>query len=388
MPFAAGEYAMLHSMFVYPWDLQDEGTAEVAARLSGAGLNAVSVSTAYHAGKFLRPHGRNGRVIFTEDGTVFFQPDPSRYGRLQPQAAKMVSEHDTLSSLARSAPDLHVTAWTVGLHNSRLGAAHPDLACQTAFGDVLVNALCPSQPEVRHYLTALCLDTAAQAGVRDIAIETPGFQAYHHGHHHEFELIALPPAAEALLGTCFCQACIARARDAGIDGAGLAARTRRDLDAFFADGTASLPDPVQDAEWAAWQDLRAGIVTSLIAEVRAALPAETGLSVIPSVLTPNALCWREGSDLADLARAAGRLDVTAYQCGPEAIARDIADVRATSGPDANIGFILRPTWPHVNDAAEFAACIGAARAAGADRLSFYNYGHMRLQSLDWIAAAL
>lgn len=379
---------MLRGMFVYPWDLRDEGTAEVAARLAGAGLDAVSVATAYHAGKFLRPHAPSGRVVFPEDGTVYFRPDPSRYGRLQPQPARMVADHDALASLARHAPDLHVTAWTVGLHNSRLGAMHPDLACQTPFGDVLVNALCPSQPEVRRYLTALCLDTAAQPGVREVVIETPGFQTYRHGHHHEFELIDLPPAAETLLGTCFCPACLARAREAGIDGQALAARTRDALDAFLADADAILPDPQADAEWAAWQTLRAETVTSLISEIRAALPRATSLSVIPSVQTPNSLCWREGSDLAALAAAAGRLDVTAYQRGPEAIARDITEVRAAAGPDARLGFILRPTWPHVSGAAELAACVTAARAAGADRISFYNYGHMRLQSLDWIAAAL
>lgn len=379
---------MRHGMFVYPWDLLDEGTAQVAARLAGAGLGRIALATAYHAGKFLRPHGPRGRVIFPEDGTVYFRPDPARYGRLQPQAARMVDRHDALAELARHAPDLQVTAWTVGLHNSRLGAAHPDLACQTPFGDVLVNALCPSQPEVRRYLAALCLDTAAQPGVREVAIETPGFQTYRHGHHHEFELVDLPPAAETLLGTCFCAACLERARAAGLDGAGLAERARRVLDAFLADGSAPLPDPGTDPDWAAWQDLRAQTVTSLIAEIREALPRETGLSVIPSVQTPNSLCWREGSDLAVLARTADRLDVTAYQRGAEAIAADIAEVRATAGDAARIGFILRPTWPHVAGAEDLAACVAAARAAGADRISFYNYGHMRLQSLDWIARAL
>lgn len=375
-------------MFVYPWDLQDEGTAEVAARLTGAGLNAVSLATAYHAGKFLRPHAPRGRVYFPEDGTVYFRPDPARYGRLQPQAARMVRDHDALAGLARHAPDLQVTAWTVGLHNSRLGAAHPDLACQTPFGDVLVNALCPSQPEVRRYLAALCLDTAAQPGVREVAIETPGFQTFRHGHHHEFELLDLPPAAETLLGICFCPACLTRAREAGLDGEALAAEARRALDAFLADGGAPLPDPRHDPDWAALQDLRAETVTSLVRDIREALPRETGLSIIPSVQTPNSLCWREGSDLAALARAADRLDVTAYQRGAEAIGADIAEVRATAGPEASLGVILRPTWPHVTGAEELAAGVAAARAAGADRISFYNYGHMRLQSLDWIARTL
>ncbi|MGB8815457.1 MAG: hypothetical protein WCC57_19955, partial [Paracoccaceae bacterium] len=70
------------------------------------------------------------------------------------------------------------------------------------------------------------------------------------------------------------------------------------------------------------------------------------------------------------------------------IAQDMDQVRAAAGDAAVIGFILRPTWPHVTGPDDLAACVASARAAGAAQLSFYNYGHIRLQSLDWIAAAL
>ncbi len=379
---------MANGMYVYAWDLWQEGVVPVADRLRAAGLSGVSIATAYHAGKFLRPHAPRGRVWFPDDGTVYFKPDPALYGRLAPQAARMVGAFDALGELATRAPDLRVTAWTVGLHNSRLGAAHPDLACQTPFGDPLVNALCPSQPEVRAYLAALALDTARQPGLREIAIETPGFQTYRHGHHHEFELIELPEAAETLLGLCFCSACRARARAFGIDADRLAAEAVRRLDAFFADGHAPLSDLRIDADWSAFMACRAATVTSLVAEVRATTPAQVTLAVIPSVQSPNSLCWREGSDLAELAQVADRLEVPAYQRGAEAIESDMAEVRAAAGGSAQVGFILRPTWPHVSGAEELTNCVAAARANGADRMSFYNYGHMRLQSLDWIAAAL
>lgn len=379
---------MRRGMYVYAWDLWQEGTAAVAGRLRDAGLNALSLATAYHAGKFLRPHGPDGKVWFPEDGTVYFRPDAARYGRLQPQAASMVAEYDALPALARTAADFHVTGWTVGLHNSRLGALHPDLCCQTPFGDPLINALCPSQPEVQSYLVALCLDIAAQPGIGEIAIETPGFQTYRHGHHHEFELIALTEAVETLLGTCFCAACLARAKAVGLNAEALARQARRDLEAFFADGAAPVLNPQADPDWAALQACRADTVTSLVAEVRAALDGAVSLAVIPSVQTPNSLCWREGSDLAALAKVADRLEVPAYQTGPAAIAADMDQVRAAAGDAAAIGFILRPTWPHVTGPDDLAACVTSARAAGASQLSFYNYGHMRLQSLDWIAAAL
>ena len=379
---------MRHGMYVYAWDLWHEGTAAVANRLRGVGIDGIALATAYHAGRFLRPHAPHDRVYLPDDGTVYFRPDASLYGRLQPRAATMVDHCDALSELATLAPDLAVAAWTVGLHNSRLGALYPDLTCQTPFGDPLINALCPSQPEVRDYLIALCRDTATQPGVTEVMIETPGFQTYRHGHHHEFELVELTPAADALLGLCFCKACCDRARTLGLDAGALARRAQESLAAFLADGAAALPDMQADPDWKALIACRCDTVTSLVAEVRASLPTNVQLAVIPSVQTPNHLCWREGSDLGALARVCDRLEVPAYQCGPAAIATDIADVRQASGTDATLGFILRPTWPHVGGPAELTACVAAARQAKADRLSFYNYGHMRLQSLDWIAAAI
>ena len=375
-------------MYVYPWDLWQEGTVEVAARLRGAGINAVSLSTAYHAGKFLRPHAPRDHVWFPDDGTVYFHPDPALYGRLRPQAARMVQEFDALRELNAKAPDLRVTGWTVALHNSRLGALHPDLTSQTVLGDPLVNALCPSNPEVREFLVALCQDTAAQPGVAEIAIETPGFQTYRHGHHHEFELVELTLPAETLLETCFCPACRSLARAQGIDADRLATAAGVRMEAFLADPGAPLLDLLTDPDWTEYQACRTQTVTSLVAEVRAALPQTTELSVIPTVQSPNSLCYREGSDLSALARVADRLEVPAYQRGAAAIAADMAEVRQAAGAVAQVGFILRPTWPHVNGPAELAACLAAARQNGSDRLAFYNYGHMRLQSLDWIAEAL
>jgi hypothetical protein len=64
----------------------------------------------------------------------------------------------------------------------------------------------------------------------------------------------------------------------------------------------------------------------------------------------------------------------------------MAEVRAVVGENARIGFILRPTWPHVQGPDDLTVCLHAATDAGAETISFYNYGHMRLQSLNWISA--
>ena len=380
---------MMHSaMYLYAWDLQEEGVGEVAARLRGAGLDTVSLATSYHAGKFLRPHAPQRKVYFPEDGTVYFRPDMSRYRRIRPRVNSQVGEFDALRELEKHAADLRRVGWTVGLHNTPLGLEHPDLTAHNAYGDPLYNSLCPSQPEVRDYLVALCADLGANYSLAEVMIETPGWQAFRHGHHHEFELIELSDRVETMLGMCFCDACSAGARAAGIDAERLAASTRRELDRFFATGEAPATDPATDPDWRALHEWRAGVVTTLVQEVRAALDRAVGLAVIPTVQTPNALCWIEGSDLPRLAEAADRLEIPAYQRGLEAIGKDISAVRQDAGEAARLGYILRPTWPHLSGADELRDAVRLVADAGAESVAFYNYGHMRLQSLDWIRDAL
>lgn len=378
---------MKHGMYLYPWDIEDEGADVVIGRLRDAGIDGLTVATSYHAGKFVRPHATGRKVYFPEDGTAYFRPDPRRYGRIKPRANSRVEQFDALGVLARYAHTMPVTGWTVGLHNTPLGQAHPELVVRNAYGDPLWNALCPAQPEVRRYLVSLCADLAHNHPVAEVAIETPGWQAYRHGHHHEFELIDLTPAAQVLLGMCFCDACVASAAQAGINAADLARRTRSELDRFFADGTEPPTNPLADAEWVAFLAWRADIVTGLVAEVRAAMPEEVGLAVIPTTQSPNSLCWIEGSDLAALAKVA-RLEIPAYQSGVPAIVKDVGATAAAAGTGASLGYILRPTPPNLPSAGDVRTVVREIGATGAASISFYNYGHMRLSSLGWIKAAI
>lgn len=379
---------MRKAMYTYAWDLQDEGVETVASRLRDAGLNTVTVATSYHAGKFVRPHAPNGKVYFPEDGTIYFKPDLNRYGRLKPLVNSMVEDFDALRELELRAPDLDRVSWTVGLHNTPMGMAHSDLTAQTVFGDPLFNSLCPSQPEVRDYLVALCADLGANYALSELSIEAPGWQAYRHGHHHEFELIDLSARVEIMLGTCFCDACRTGARAHGIDIDGLASSTHNQLEAFFTDGTEPSVNPKTHPEWRALHAWRARVVAELVAEVREALNKNVSLAIVPTVQSPNALCWTEGSDLSLLAKVANRLEIPAYQIGVSAIAQDVAEVRDAAGADAQIGYILRPTFPNLKNAKEVSEAVRLLMQADAQSIAFYNYGHMRLQSLDWIKAAL
>src|SRR3954467_4064758 len=162
------------AIYAYPWDLADEGVSSVVERVAALGINTITIAASYHAGKFLRPHGPGGKVYFPEDGTVYFNADGSRYALMTPVVSRLTRERDVLRQLT-SDGRVAVNAWLVLLHNSRLGAIHPDSTVRNAFGDRYVYSLCPSAPESREYAIRLCRDVTDNYGVTGISLETPGF---------------------------------------------------------------------------------------------------------------------------------------------------------------------------------------------------------------------
>ena len=146
------------AIYAYPWDLAETGVSAAVDRFLALGLDTVTIAGSYHAGKFLRPHGKAGKVYFPEDGTVYFKPDPSRYGAIKPIANSMLSSgQDMVRELSRQGR-LATNVWLVLLHNTRLGAAHIEFTVANAFGDRYVYNLCPSDPEARAYAIGLARD--------------------------------------------------------------------------------------------------------------------------------------------------------------------------------------------------------------------------------------
>lgn len=78
------------SMWTYLWDLVDEGYEQVFRNLSENRLTCLSLATAYHAGKFLAPHNPKRKMVFPEDGTVYFNPKHNLYGKIHPKANSLV----------------------------------------------------------------------------------------------------------------------------------------------------------------------------------------------------------------------------------------------------------------------------------------------------------
>jgi hypothetical protein len=384
------------AIYVYPWDLADEGVANVVDCVEAFGIDTITIAGSYHAGKFVRPHGAAGKVYFPEDGTVYFDAHPSCYGSIKPVASRLTRERDLLRELTSNGR-VAANVWLVLLHNSRLGEMYPQATVRNAFGDRYVYSLCPSAPETREYAIALCRDVTNHYPVTGITLETPGFLPYAHGFHHEFAMLKPNRWIENRLGLCFCDHCVAKAQAAGIDASLLKDRVREDIDAYLG-ATDDFPDDMADAFWvgdvvadgalAQFLRWRCEVVTSLVSEIRAAVRADANVAVIPSVARPTAGAWYEGSDLRALAQATGIIEVSCYEPSAQRVRADIADVSRRVKGAGSVRGILRPGFPDLQSRDEFVAAATALRDAGVSGIAFYNYGHLRRGTLAWIADAV
>ena len=385
------------AMYAYAWDLAEAGVPAVVDELQALRINTITLAASYHAGKFIRPRGRSGKVYFPEDGTVYFRPNPDRYGEIKPVPNHMLEDLDVLEEVCNS-PRMSAHAWLVLMHNTRLGETHPDATVVNAFGDRYVYNLCPFAPAARRYAVALCADVAERYAIDGISLETPGFLPYAHGFHHEFALVRQNAWLDRLLGLCFCEHCLAGAGAADIDGARLRHKVCETIERYLSSGL-DFPDDMADAFWLADVVLdpdlarflrwRCEVVSSLVAEIRAAVRSDASVAVIPSVARPTGGAWYEGSDLAALASAAGIVEVCFYEPGPARIRSDLWDVRRRlAHGDGRPRGILRPGHPDLAGREAVLDAVAALAAGGVEDLAFYNYGHLRQASLDWMEEAL
>ncbi len=384
------------AIYTYAWDLAEAGVAEAVGGFRELGLNTVTIAGSYHAGKFLRPHGKTGKVYFPQDGTVYFNADPSRYGAIKPVANAMLAERDILRELTNQ-KDIATNVWFVLLHNTLLGTAHPEATAANAFGDRYIYSLCPSAPAARAYAIGLARDVTETYEVSGISLESPGFAPYAHGFHHEFALNQPNRWLDNQLGLCFCDHCVAGASSAGIDAAALKKRVARDVSDYLASDIDFPPDMAEafwladtrsDGELGAFLNWRCTVVTSLVAEIRHAVRPDANVAVIPSVARPTGGAWYEGGDIAALAEAAGIIEACFYEPTAARVKADLFDVKRRLRGKGELRGILRPAYPDLNNKGELLAAVAALTEGGVSGLAFYNWGHLRQANVVWIGDAM
>ena len=230
-----------------------------------------------------------------------------------------------------------------------------------------------------------------------VSLETPGFLPYAHGFHHEFALVRPNRWLDSQLGLCFCEHCVAGARRAGIPAESLRRQVASEIVAYLASAV-DFPTDMAEAFWLAdtrtngdlhaFLDWRSTVVTSLVREIRETVRKDAAVAVIPSVAWPTGGAWYEGGDLKALAEAADIIEACFYEASPSRVAADLHDVRRRLRGVGGLHGIVRPAFPDLEAKADFLGAMVALGREGVRELAFYNWGHLREDSLNWIPEGL
>ena len=374
------------SIWAYPWDLHDIGIDQAVARITEAGANMISLAAAYHAGRFVQPGNPRRRVYFPQDGTIYYRSDPARWqgSEIQPLTADSVTtEGDMLTEMIRRRDKggLGVSAWTVCLHNTRLGMLHPQHCTRTAHGDPNFYALCPSSPVVRDYVCRLVQEIAETYAPNRIEIESPDFMGFSHGYHHEKDGLPLSPQDIFLLGLCFCPHCLTAAHAKGIQAEAARHQAQTLLDDAFA-RELPLPKPGPcPPDLQAYIQWRSTPVTDLMAELRHKVRAPTQLLLIDAEGTADT-----GINLPALIPHLDGILFCAYRTPQARIAPLMAETRALLGPHKTLVAGFQLFHPATKDRADLASRV-AATLPHTDGTNFYCLGLVPPARLDWIRSA-
>lgn len=398
-------------MFVFGTDLIDEGYTTVLHNLKDrAGVDAVSLSATYHNARDIFPHNPRSHVYKHEGDVAWFQPQRDNFrSGLVPTTAQESKSEDVLARLCVEAERLGmpVNAWTIFLHNSRLGREHPDCTTRNIYGDAYVTDLCPANPRVQDYARELCEDITRYP-VASILAESLHYRPFEHGLHHERYLLDIPLTMRSYLSLCFCKYCTAAASNSGVDVERLGTELRTQLDQLWLDepsqtGTSPLPlgNELQ-AELDAYLDVRERTVTNLISDARGVAAAH-GVEftfidhggAMPHVMrgttaddSITVLSRKLGVNVREAASVSDELSILGYVDTPERLEKKITAYRDTVSPVTPFSVVLRPLIPDSEDADNFSAKVRVVKKSGAVALHIYHYALMPLRRLDWIRTAL
>jgi len=393
---------MRKGFFAYPWDLQDEGIGTALGTMrEQCACNAIALTSSYHSGRIFRP--RLARKIYTRPGAaVAFQPRAENYeaGAPLPVVEPHLVEAHVLARV-RDWCETHgmdFGLWTVGLHNSTLGSAHPELVMRNCFGDLYEYILCPSAPGARAYLRGLIRDICDQFRPQRILLETAAFLGMLHWVHHEKFPATIGETESALSFLCFCPECLRRAAEMGVDGEAVRAQVARWSEAFLAQERGALPCAfimadlpaliVESPELYGYLQMRVEATTTLIKELwEIASRFGSLLVVMPAAFgQPVARAWREGMSLRRLADACDALLPLTYHSDPQQIAADLAWTKMLSG-QAPFDAGLSAGYPTALSADNLAAQALTCQREGAQGIYYYNYGMLTEGRLDWVGHA-
>lgn len=391
------------AVWAYPWTFNRDTIDTELESLSDAGVDSITIAGHYHSIQTLVPRTagealKNG-VFESYPGGCHFDPD-SRYfddTDINPPIIRSETNgQDSFGRITSAAADHHlnINAWTVCLHNSRLGAENPQYRVESAFGDARDHALCPSHPEVRTYYERI-VRSLRDYNIARIDLESIGFPTAFHGHGHQFghlkNHVVTSDSGRWLLSQCFCDGCRAAATDYEVEFDAAQTLVREMAHDALRGTTSELP-PLDELinshkEIQSLLSFRAGIVEQFISQVVAAsgpVPLNyylaDGLGYLPKDVE-----WA-GVKLDQLAEYLDSVTALCYTASPETARKRVQAARSAFGGHVHAGVTLDPEVIENEDT--FSDVVTASRNTATGQLNIYNYSLLGDEQVDWLENAV
>lgn len=392
-------------IWIYPWDLQDEGISKVLDRLQANGITGVNVTGLYHSGRFFLPHNPNRKVHFPEPGALYFEPDPSWYGKLkiQPPVSRFASNsfwHELREETDKRSMSL--TCWVLGLHNSQIGFEHPETSVVNAFGDRVSVALCPSHPDVQKMLLAVVEDLTNNFQFDRILIESLEYMPFRHDYHHEVIGVSLTPAVEFLMSLSFNEHLVQDAKKQGIDIEQVRLFVKETCEKQFENPHQPLNLTWQDlheavnGEFGKYLSLREKYLTTFIQNIHQVVKENGGAKLATLDFGPilsmgaHQASWENGVNLQQWSSYVDELHPTFYFTDQQVFQQKVQEYKSLTEQlkrDVQVIPAIRSILPQVASKEDLEKSIHLLKELS-DGYTFYNYGFMSYQTLKWIGEVL
>lgn len=384
------------TVWTYPWAFDADGIDDELADLRDAGVTALSVAGHYHSIQTLLPGSGETELFESYPGGCHFDPEPAHFTDtdVDPPVNDSGPDggSDAFGTVADAAADvgLAVHAWTVCLHNTRIGTENPGYRVQSAFGDVHDHSLCLSRPAVQAYYEGV-VRSLCDYGIDRVDLESLGFPDALHGHGDRFGHLknhaVTSEAGRFLLSQCFCDGCRAAATDHVVDLE--AARTRvRDLLRQDVRGPTAESPSVSDLadrheEIRALLSFRAATVDRFVrrlADTSGDVPLHyylaDGGGYVPSAVESA------GVDLDRLGEHLDSLTAICYTADPGVARERIRKARASFAGPVHAGVTFDPAVVGTED--EFRTVTDVARDTATGDLALYNYSLLGETRREWL----
>ena len=381
-------------LFLYPWSFAEEGCERLIEYARGLGIGRLYVASAYHAGFLVHPYSSECKIRLLEDGVIYFRPDQRSWSgcRIQPTVSALCESTNVFGDICVAAERaaVELCAWTVCLHNTRIGLQYPECTVQNVYGDSYPHALTPGHPDARAYVASLINDLTTNYPIHSVFLEAPNYRGRAHGsswvsgHHHERAGVHFRELEESLLSISFNPADVEAAERAGVEVSSVREAVRAHLDRYF-DAAPEIPDELPRT----------------LAEFRGQVPAladyeryfrrteESLLQELRQIAQPRGVRLVGG--------ASPSVDVvllSAFGASLQQIAQLTRSAREklTPGQELVVSIRLGFAGPGMGTAvlseADLGASVETARANGADAVAFYNYAEAPRRSVEWIRGVL